>query len=437
MKSNESSPRKKAAASARSGKISPAKPKSPVKAARRAAAKDEPIPAPAPVEAPKRVRKSTPAIPPILLERDKPSDTPVSGPGQRYALGPTPPAGPAESEGDLPEAYGTQQLMLAARDPHWLYAHWDLTREQQRSYNSRSADRHLILRVYAGSPGGRPVSEVHVHPESRHWFIHVDRAASQYVSELGFYSKKGRWETISTSSATLTPPDTASADTSAEFATIPFELPLSKLVALVKEAVQANVSLAAALDELRSHGHPELPALAASPSPGDWTPAQERALAEVLSTDAVRRVWMGSLEITELIRRQFVEEIASIAAAQLGAVTSPAAAPGGVSSPFGGALPGKGFWFNVNAELIVYGATEPTAAVTIGGRTIKLRPDGSFSYRFALPDGQYELPVVAVSADQTDGRAAELQFSRGTEYRGDVGSTPQDPELKAPEPANL
>ena len=98
---------------------------------------------------------------------------------------------------------------------------------------------------------------------------------------------------------------------------------------------------------------------------------------------------------------------------------------------------GKGFWFNVNAELIVYGATEPTAAVSIGGRIIKLRPDGSFSYRFALPDGQYELPVVAVSADQTDGRAAELRFSRGTEYRGDVGSTPQDPELKAPEPANL
>ena len=75
--------------------------------------------------------------------------------------------------------------------------------------------------------------------------------------------------------------------------------------------------------------------------------------------------------------------------------------------------------------------SQPDAKVTVGGRTIKLRPDGSFSFRFALPDGKYELPVVAVSADQTDGRAAELEFSRRTEYRGEVGVHPQDPRLRS------
>jgi hypothetical protein len=120
-------------------------------------------------------------------------------------------------------------------------------------------------------------------------------------------------------------------------------------------------------------------------------------------------------------------ELVEVASA---APTSPAEAFGGISSPV--AKPGareKGFWFNVNAELIVYGATEPDATVSIGGRRIKLRPDGSFSYRFALPDGNYEMPVVAISADRTDGRAAELKFSRGTEYRGEVGAHPQDPSL--------
>ncbi len=63
----------------------------------------------------------------------------------------------------------------------------------------------------------------------------------------------------------------------------------------------------------------------------------------------------------------------------------------------------KGFWFNVNAELIIYGATEPNAKVTLGGHEIKLRSDGTFSFRFALPDGKYDLPAVAVSADG-DGR---------------------------------
>jgi hypothetical protein len=107
---------------------------------------------------------------------------------------------------------------------------------------------------------------------------------------------------------------------------------------------------------------------------------------------------------------------------------------GSVSSPFGGGERAKKSWFNVNAELIVYGATEPDAEVKLGGRVIRLRPDGTFSYRFALPDGEFTLPVQAVSADRTDPRGAELRFSRHTEYRGEVGQSPQDPNLKPPCP---
>ena len=61
------------------------------------------------------------------------------------------------------------------------------------------------------------------------------------------------------SSATLTPPDAVSTDTTAEFGTMPFEVPMEKLVELVKEAVQENAPLAQAMEQLREHGHPELP----------------------------------------------------------------------------------------------------------------------------------------------------------------------------------
>ncbi|PYJ94126.1 MAG: hypothetical protein DME23_25365, partial [Verrucomicrobia bacterium] len=91
-------------------------------------------------------RKRPIKVPPILLEGDEPTAPSVSGPGQRYALGPTPPpehVGATVESGELPEAYGTKKLLLAARDPHWLYAHWDLTRDQLREYNRRSADGHL------------------------------------------------------------------------------------------------------------------------------------------------------------------------------------------------------------------------------------------------------------------------------------------------------
>jgi hypothetical protein len=82
--------------------------------------------------------------------------------------------------------------------------------------------------------------------------------------------------------------------------------------------------------------------------------------------------------------------------------------------------------------LIVYGATEPDAAVTIGGRQVRLRRDGSFSLRFALPDGQYELPVAAHSADGVETRQAALQFSRASQYQGIVTAHPQDEKLQPP-----
>jgi uncharacterized protein len=387
----------------------------------------EPAAAPAPSS---HAGKMPLKIPPILLEGDETAPAPIGGDAEKFSLGPTASVQQLETEGELPEAYGTQKLLLTARDPHWLYAHWDLTREQQRAHCAQAADGHLILRVHHGEVSDQPVAEVHVRPEARHWFVHVESAGTTYTAELGFSAPTGQWTAISTSDATLTPPDTRSPDTSVEFATIPFELPLEKMLLLTEGAASENWSLAHALEQLRIQGHPDLPA---SPPVEEWTIEQESSLAEVLGLTDLPRFSIGSMEIAELIRPRFHEEVSSPAASPFSAPTSPV----GVSSPFGGWQPAKSFWFNVNAELIIYGATEPSATVTIGGRPIKLRPDGSFSYRFALPDGNYELPVVAISADQTDARAAELTFSRATELRGDVGSHPQDPKLKPPAPENL
>jgi hypothetical protein len=390
-------------------------------------------PRPAAKRAPVAKAKPLPKIPPILLEGDEPSPSRVSGPGERYALGPVPPGVPEQSPelADLPEAYGTQQLLLTARDPHWLYAHWDLTREQLKRYNSRSVDRHLVLRIYKNEVTGEPHREIHVHPESRNWFAHVGLGGTRFVAELGYYRPNDQWVRVAVSASTMTPPDTMSDDLSVWFETLPVDLRLEELVRLVKAAVQDNVPLMEAIQQLRATGFPGLPD-ARSAGAGHWTSDQERALAQIVSMDSVRRVWMGSLEITELIRRQFLQELSSQAAAQLGESGSWSGAVSSFSSPYGGMERRKGFWFNVNAELIIYGATEADATVTIGGRTIKLRPDGSFSYRFSLPDGKYDLPAIATSADGTDSRSAELKFSRDTQYRGDVKTHPQDPALKPP-----
>ena len=58
----------------------------------------------------------------------------------------------------------------------------------------------------------------------------------------------------------------------------------------------------------------------------------------------------------------------------------------------------------MNTELILYGRTKPDAKVTIQSKDIKLNPDGTFTMRFILPDGEQVIPVKAISSDKKDVR---------------------------------
>jgi hypothetical protein len=408
-------------------------------------------------------------IPKILLEGDLPPAPPVSGPGARYALAPQPVSiVRLSSSGELPEAYGTGRVFLAARDPHWLYVSWDFTAGQQRALNAASRDGHLIVRVFAQDETTPIVPEVHVHPESKNWFINVPHAETRYWAEIGFYEANGAWKTISKSQSTFTPPAAPSADVTVEFATIPAEVTFQQVVEMVQEFVTENKPLLEAVviasealrqDESREKKQPrERPsgfretgvsarrrhkAIPFEVKPGtEWTAQQTESLRKLIHVDGYRRVWIGSMEITELVRRQLEEEVGSIAAAE--AKRNAVAQPGlrvpalHISSPGGGEFPrAHKFWFKVNAELIIYGATEPDAKVTIGERLIKLRPDGTFSFRFALPDGRYQLPAKAVSGDGEEAREARLAFSRSTEYHGHVEPHPQDEALRSPRPEHV
>ncbi len=75
------------------------------------------------------------------------------------------------------------------------------------------------------------------------------------------------------------------------------------------------------------------------------------------------------------------------------------------------------FWLVADAELIVYGATEPDATVTIGGKPIKLNPDGTFRFQMSFQDGLIDYPIMAVAADGVQNRSVHMQFTRKTPSR--------------------
>jgi hypothetical protein len=303
----------------------------------------------------------------------------------------------------LPEAYGTGKLRLIARDPHWLYAHWDLTPKQQRHYNSLSADHHLVLRVYSGTRPGQRAWDIHVHPESRHWFVHVERSGTQHVAELGYYRPSHLWVSIATSPPAKTPVATASSEQAVRFATIPAHVRLRQLAALARQAV-----------------------------PGDLPPveaARERALAQLISRQLAQQEWGSSEQIPALVQGHVEEGIRMEEAALSPLPGSEAEA---ITSPL--ALEEQrpaGFWLSVNAEIVIYGGTEPGAGVSMGGRPVLLRPDGTFSCRCSLPDGEHSVTVSASSA-QGELRQAELRFSRQTAYHGEAAPAPEDPSRRPP-----
>jgi hypothetical protein len=430
----------------------------------------------------RHVRQARPApipIPAILLEPDHvPLDQPaISGPGARFVMSPAPVAPVIVSMPDLPESYGTQEIFLAARDPYWVFASWDLDEKQRRRYNEKSTTGALTIRLRIGDENGPIHLEIHTQPNSKDWFIHAGRPETTFVAELGYHEKSsGTWQRISISKPVTTPVDRVAPTPVVERALAPLQTlqtPVAPFVHAVPEPAPRReepvvfFAIPEKAPEPRWNPPPprsenqwredrpqlhELPRRTASPQlkPTEaprWTPRQAQALEELISME-FKRTQAGSLEIEQLLRRRLTQPISetpsSLELLDLGPEEALRAmlglakegAPSSLEMTSAPEAP-RGFWFKVNAELIIYGSTEPDARVSIGGRPIRLRPDGTFSYRFALPDGAYQLPIVAVSRDGLEALGADLRFSRATEFIGNVGAHPQDAGLKTPSPANL
>lgn len=70
--------------------------------------------------------------------------------------------------------------------------------------------------------------------------------------------------------------------------------------------------------------------------------------------------------------------------------------------------------FEVDAEMIIYGTTTPGATVLLSGEPVKLRADGTFTVRVALPDKRQVLPVIAQSRDGMKQRTTVIAIERNT-----------------------
>jgi hypothetical protein len=68
----------------------------------------------------------------------------------------------------------------------------------------------------------------------------------------------------------------------------------------------------------------------------------------------------------------------------------------------------------IDAEVVIYGATNRQAHVTLQGAPVQVRQDGTFSARLKMPELRQVIPIVASSCDGVEQRTIILAVERNT-----------------------
>lgn len=248
------------------------------------------------------------------------------------------------NEAQIPQDYNDTGIVLMVRDPYWLYSYWNVnheTKDQIASNFGRWENIALILRVYDTTD----VKGFNGSNSNYYFDIQLNHPVNNWYIHVG-----GPNRTFCV--------DLGFIQANGSFYTII----RSNIVTTPRDNVSDVV------DE-------------------EWMVIEEdfRRLYRLAGGE----IGNSSAELVEALIKRLEREIGS------GVVSS-------LASPSKFQPKERKFWLVLNTELIVYGATEPDAQVSIQNEPIKLRPDGSFTIRFALPDGTQTIPVTAHSADGVD-----------------------------------
>ena len=262
---------------------------------------------------------------------------------------------------DLPAGYGKDRIVVMVRDPYWLHSYWELTRHAiQRAEAALGTEWHTakpILRLLDVSSHGSssssesPLRDIDIHGGCNNWYIDVSSPPRSYRIDIGYLAKSGRFYVLARSNVVTTP--------------------------------RAGVS--DVLDQ-------------------NWADLDAKKADRIYAmSGGFDPTGVGSsLELKQLFEERLRRPLHSPAVTSFGS--------GGLA--FGGKS--RQFWFQLDAELIIYGATEPKARVTLQGDPVNLRPDGTFTMRFSLPDGRQIIPAVATSPDGIEERTIILAVERNT-----------------------
>lgn len=325
-----------------------------------------------------------------------------------------------EGLADLPAGYGESRIVLLPRDPQWAYTYWDIPNEHKEELR-RQGGQQLALRLYDVTDVNLEYQSPHSIQEypsdelAREWYLPIPVSDRDYVVDIGYRSPDGRWLVLARSATVHVPPVYPSDWIEDHFITISFEEDLRgktfwELVPPAKKFAAPGVTTTA------SNGNAIYDAIFGLAQ----TAEVQRVAGSLFGSQqhVAGSVQQASIHEQTLSSYVFPSGVGLWAVPTVSGLTMSGVGMSGVGFS-ASAVPvrPRQFWLVADAELIVYGATEPDATVTIGGRPIKLNPDGTFRFQMSFQDGLIDYPILAVAADGEQTRSIHLKFNRETPSR--------------------
>ena len=323
-----------------------------------------------------------------------------------------------EELAELPAGYGDSRIVLMPRDPQWAYTYWDIPNAHKEDLR-RQGGQQLALRIYDVTDitleyqSPHSIQEYPCDELAREWYLPMPVSDRDYVVDIGYRCADGRWLVLARSIPVRVPPVYPSDWIEDQFITVNWDEDLrgKTFLELVPPSKKAYGSTAGAgtTSSLDAAGNPIYDQI--------FGMAQSTEAQRVAGSlyGSMQQVPVHEQAISSYV---FPSGVGMWAVPTMSGLTMSGAGMSGIG--FGASMAPirpRQFWLVADAELIVYGATEPDANVTIGGQPIKLNPDGTFRFQMSFQDGLIDYPIMAVAADGEQTRSIHMKFNRETPSR--------------------
>ncbi len=315
----------------------------------------------------------------------------------------------------LPDGYGESRIVLMPRDPQWAYTYWDVPADHRQELRNQGGQT-LALRLYdvtdldENTQTSHSLQQYACDEMARDWYLPIPVSDRDYRAEIGYVTGAGAWLLLARSNSIRIPPVYPSDWSDDQFITIDWQ-----------EELEGKTFL-----QLVPPGTASAPDRPILPNPvfglaqdadvmriaGSLYGSMHQAPAEALSSfvfPSGMGQWAMQSETADFWTLPTPSGMGMSGISNMSGIGMGASMPPTTRS--------RKFWLVADAELIVYGATEPDAQVTIGGVPIQLAADGTFRLQMSFQDGMLDFPIMAIAKDGEQMRQVRLNFNRTTPLR--------------------